>query len=165
MIKAGKMLATVGSILMLLYGAASFLAILLSLFQPGNDQYALSDHLKMSLPVLSVTVLLVKCALFLFTGAYGLLRIPAVHSPRFAYLLCALSLIAAVADTVLSLLLGSAADTAIITMQDILDLGADARMNTPSTMGGNWTWRLGSTDVFSDELAAKLLKIAKTYSR
>ena len=62
-------------------------------------------------------------------------------------------------------LLGSAADTAIITMQDILDLGADARMNTPSTMGGNWTWRLGSTDVFSDELAAKLLKIAKTYSR
>ncbi len=110
MIKAGKMLATVGSILMLLYGAASFLAILLSLFQPGNDQYALSDHLKMSLPVLSVTVLLVKCALFLFTGAYGLLRIPAVHSPRLAYLLCALSLIAAVADTVLSLLLGSAAD-------------------------------------------------------
>ena len=62
-------------------------------------------------------------------------------------------------------LLGSAADTAIITMQDILDLGAEARMNTPSTMGGNWTWRLGSTDVFSDELAAKLLKIAKTYSR
>lgn len=62
-------------------------------------------------------------------------------------------------------LLGSAADTAIITMQDILDLGADARMNTPSTMGGNWTWRLGSTNVFSDELAAKLLKIAKTYSR
>ncbi len=62
-------------------------------------------------------------------------------------------------------LLGSAADTAIITMQDILDLGAGARMNTPSTMGGNWTWRLGSTDAFSDELAAKLLKIAKTYSR
>ena len=62
-------------------------------------------------------------------------------------------------------LLGSPADTAIITMQDILDLGAGARMNTPSTMGGNWTWRLGSTDVFSDELAAKLLKIAKTYSR
>ena len=62
-------------------------------------------------------------------------------------------------------LMMSTADTAIITMQDILDLGSDARMNTPSTLGGNWAWRLPDINVLTDDLAAKLLKITKTYSR
>jgi len=26
-------------------------------------------------------------------------------------------------------------------MQDILNLGSEARMNFPSKLGGNWTWR------------------------
>lgn len=34
------------------------------------------------------------------------------------------------------------ADTAVIPMQDVLGLGAEARMNTPSTIGGNWLWRM-----------------------
>ena len=39
--------------------------------------------------------------------------------------------------------LGSMADTVIIPAQDILDLGSEARMNTPGTVGGgNWKWRL-----------------------
>ncbi len=62
-------------------------------------------------------------------------------------------------------MLASTSNTAIITMQDILDLDSDARMNTPSTMGNNWAWRLDTMDVFSDELASKLLKITRTYSR
>ena len=33
-------------------------------------------------------------------------------------------------------------DIAMTTMQDLLSLGADARMNTPSTLGGNWSWRV-----------------------
>lgn len=36
----------------------------------------------------------------------------------------------------------SPADIAMTTMQDVLSLGADARMNTPSTLGGNWSWRV-----------------------
>ena len=36
----------------------------------------------------------------------------------------------------------SQADIAMTTMQDVLSLGADARMNTPSTLGGNWSWRV-----------------------
>jgi 4-alpha-glucanotransferase len=36
---------------------------------------------------------------------------------------------------------GSVADTAIIAMQDVLGLGAEARMNIPSTVGCNWAWR------------------------
>jgi 4-alpha-glucanotransferase len=40
----------------------------------------------------------------------------------------------------------SAAHTAIFTMQDILNLGAEARMNTPGKEGGNWTWRFQEKD-------------------
>ncbi len=38
--------------------------------------------------------------------------------------------------------LASPADTAILTMQDLLGLGSEARMNTPSTIGENWQWRV-----------------------
>lgn len=62
-------------------------------------------------------------------------------------------------------MLGTVSDTAIITMQDILDLGSEARMNIPSTMGNNWNWRLKSMELLNDELASKLLKITKMYSR
>ena len=53
---------------------------------------------------------------------------------------------------------------AIIQMQDILGLGSEARMNTPSTLGGNWVWRIKS-DVLTDELAAKLKDLAVKYNR
>lgn len=36
----------------------------------------------------------------------------------------------------------SVADYAIVPVQDVLDLGTEARMNTPGTSSGNWTWRL-----------------------
>ena len=39
-------------------------------------------------------------------------------------------------------LLSSSADTAVIQMQDILGLSKGARMNTPSKVDGNWTWRV-----------------------
>lgn len=35
----------------------------------------------------------------------------------------------------------SPAHTAIFPMQDILNLGSEARMNTPGKEGGNWSWR------------------------
>lgn len=37
---------------------------------------------------------------------------------------------------------GSVAAYAIIPMQDFLTLGTEHRMNTPSTLGGNWSWRM-----------------------
>ena len=37
--------------------------------------------------------------------------------------------------------LTSAADTAIVPLQDLLGLGSEARFNTPGTAEGNWTWR------------------------
>jgi len=36
----------------------------------------------------------------------------------------------------------SVADMVILPPQDLLGLGAESRMNTPSTMEGNWKWRL-----------------------
>ena len=39
----------------------------------------------------------------------------------------------------------SVADTAVAPMQDVLDLGGEARMNVPGTEDGNWSWRL--TDI------------------
>ena len=53
--------------------------------------------------------------------------------------------------------LSSMADTAIIPMQDVLGLGADARMNLPGTIGGNWLWRMkpgAATPEIAEELMA-----------
>ena len=49
----------------------------------------------------------------------------------------------------IQLALGSRADTVIIPMQDIMGLGASERMNTPSTIEGNWEWKLKSKEYFT----------------
>ena len=58
----------------------------------------------------------------------------------------------------------SVADTAIIPMQDYLNLGDEARINTPSTLGGNWVWRM-KDGVCTEDLAGKMCLLAKTYGR
>jgi len=58
----------------------------------------------------------------------------------------------------------SVCDTVIIPMQDLLALGSEARMNIPSTLGGNWTWRMEKKDC-DDKLALKLNKLTKIYAR
>jgi 4-alpha-glucanotransferase len=60
--------------------------------------------------------------------------------------------------------LGSVADTAIIPMQDYLELGSKARINTPSTLGGNWEWRI-EKGACSEELSKHMLELANTYGR
>lgn len=64
----------------------------------------------------------------------------------------------------IEMVLSSVANTAIITAQDILCLGSKARMNTPSTPTGNWTWRLTFGERLSENL--ELLKhLAVMYGR
>ncbi len=60
--------------------------------------------------------------------------------------------------------LSSVADTAVIPIQDYLELGGEARMNTPSTLGTNWKWRLQSGQI-NDELATKIYSLTKLYGR
>jgi len=40
--------------------------------------------------------------------------------------------------------LGSVGVLAVVPMQDLIALGSEARLNTPGTATGNWTWRLPS---------------------
>ena len=58
----------------------------------------------------------------------------------------------------------SVADTAIIPIQDYLDYGSAARINTPSTLGGNWCWRLIPGEL-TGELAAQMKEFAVLYGR
>jgi 4-alpha-glucanotransferase len=58
----------------------------------------------------------------------------------------------------------SVADTIVIPIQDILGLGAKARMNIPSTSSSNWEWRL-RPEQLTDNLAAKLHGITEIYGR
>jgi len=62
------------------------------------------------------------------------------------------------------LALGSVSDLAVIPLQDYLGLGAEGRMNHPSTMGGNWTWRL-KPGQFTEELADGIRALTKLYGR
>lgn len=58
----------------------------------------------------------------------------------------------------------SVSNIAIIPMQDFLGLGNDARMNTPSTLGENWIWRIKS-DALTKELANRIKGLTKLYGR
>jgi 4-alpha-glucanotransferase len=58
----------------------------------------------------------------------------------------------------------SVAHTVLFPMQDVLGLGSEARMNTPGTLGGNWTWRLGADDLREAD-QRKLKLFAEIYER
>jgi 4-alpha-glucanotransferase len=58
----------------------------------------------------------------------------------------------------------SVADTAIIPMQDYLGLGSSARINTPSTLGGNWCWRM-KPDAYTKNLAETIKEMTVLYGR
>ena len=58
----------------------------------------------------------------------------------------------------------SVASMAIVPIQDFLGLGSEARINTPGLASGNWQWRL-KDGVLTDELAERIAKLTKVYSR
>lgn len=61
--------------------------------------------------------------------------------------------------------MSSVSDLCVILMQDLLNLGAEARMNFPGTMtDANWTWR--AWDGFAnEELAQRIRNLTKLYGR
>ena len=58
----------------------------------------------------------------------------------------------------------SVADLAVVPMQDFLNLGSEARINTPSTLGGNWLWRM-KEGAANEELAGKIRDLTELYCR
>ena len=59
---------------------------------------------------------------------------------------------------------GSVAQVAAAQIQDFLDSDGDGRMNTPSTLGGNWQFRTRESD-FTPELAKKIRRLNRLYNR
>lgn len=60
--------------------------------------------------------------------------------------------------------MSSTADIALIPVQDILGLGSECRMNTPSTVDKNWKWRLG-TNLLNKDAARKMFVMTELYGR
>ncbi|KAA1261320.1 4-alpha-glucanotransferase [Rubripirellula obstinata] len=60
--------------------------------------------------------------------------------------------------------MASVANTVVLPMQDVLNLGSESRLNTPATINGNWGWRLQS-DQLSDSTATKLGNLVVLYQR
>ena len=58
----------------------------------------------------------------------------------------------------------SAAQIAVIPAQDLLELGSEARMNTPAVPGGNWSWR-APENCWTPELAARLSTLVEATDR
>lgn len=64
----------------------------------------------------------------------------------------------------LRILYASCANTVIFQAQDLLGLPETARMNFPSTTGGNWCWRL-LPEQLTDGLAESLRQLAAVFGR
>ena len=60
--------------------------------------------------------------------------------------------------------MSSVADLFVVQMQDYLGLGAEARMNTPGTLGGNWQWRLQKGQI-DEALIERIAETARIYGR
>ena len=58
----------------------------------------------------------------------------------------------------------SVARWAVVPVQDVLGLGSDARMNTPSRSDGNWGWRMRA-DALRPEVAGRLRWMARLAGR
>ena len=64
------------------------------------------------------------------------------------------------AERMVALALASAADIAVVAMQDIMGLDSTARMNVPGVPLGNWEWRAAKRD-FASMTAAESITVLK----
>lgn len=60
--------------------------------------------------------------------------------------------------------MSSVSDLCVIPMQDYLGLGTQARINMPSTLGGNWVWRM-KKGAFTKKMAKEIADITSLYAR
>jgi 4-alpha-glucanotransferase len=69
-----------------------------------------------------------------------------------------------IAWSLIRLAWASVADLAVIPLQDLLNLGSTARINTPGTSTGNWRWRVGAEQLRRAPFA-QLKALTQTYGR
>lgn len=65
---------------------------------------------------------------------------------------------------IIKVLYDSKANICIIPLQDFLSIGSEGRINTPSTLGGNWTWRVKKY-LLTEELANKIKNMVTESNR
>jgi 4-alpha-glucanotransferase len=70
----------------------------------------------------------------------------------------------AMPDALIRATLGSVGRLAVIPVQDLLRLGSEARLNTPGTAEGNWSWKL-PTGSLTPQLVRECLLLNKIYGR
>jgi len=61
--------------------------------------------------------------------------------------------------------LASPALLSVIPIQDLLELGTEAKFNTPGTLEGNWSWRLENIPDIKHVCWQKSLRLNQTYDR
>lgn len=69
-----------------------------------------------------------------------------------------------ICEAMIASAMNSVAKHCIIPAQDYLGLGSEARINTPSTVGENWKWRL-APKAFDEKIIEKMARFAKVYGR
>jgi 4-alpha-glucanotransferase len=69
-----------------------------------------------------------------------------------------------IAWELIRLAMSSVANQAIIPLQDIFSLGADARMNAPGTAENNWGWRFRA-EALTEDYSHRLREMAYIYGR
>ena len=67
-----------------------------------------------------------------------------------------------VCDGLVRLAMSSVSDTCIIPLQDYLRLDDSARLNTPSTLGNNWRWRM---QIPTQEVEKRIHRLTSIYGR
>ncbi len=69
-----------------------------------------------------------------------------------------------ITDAMIRMALNSRANYAIIPLGDYMNLGKEARINEPSTLGGNWDWRV-SADYDTPKLRKKITRLTTISGR
>jgi 4-alpha-glucanotransferase len=69
-----------------------------------------------------------------------------------------------VSAKLMSVAYASVADLAVVPLQDVLELGSEARMNVPGVAAGNWRWRAPS-HALTPERALRLRRLAEETGR
>ena len=64
----------------------------------------------------------------------------------------------------IAMAMSSVADLCVIPMQDYLGLDGSARINTPSTLGGNWVWRMKKGQ-FDGSVVKEIERVTRLYGR
>lgn len=70
----------------------------------------------------------------------------------------------AMPETLIRAALGSVAGLAVVPAQDLLALGKEARLNTPGTSSGNWSWKL-PPGALTAELALRYARLNGCFGR